>query len=115
MEIRKTCVPLPNKIKDMTQTVTKKMGLESQTFNFWKENKVDGFFQLTEGELSIKFIEWMKLQSKDRLSIYSTNDAVSLFIADKRGLNSVGNSEKDFAEYRTMEIILKPILRTFLQ
>ena len=91
------------------------MRLDNQVFNFWKNNRIDGFFQLTEGELCIKFTEWMQHQSKDRLAHYLISDNVAMFIADKEhGLSSMGNSEKDFAEYRIMEIVLKPIIRTHL-
>lgn len=91
------------------------MPLDNGVFNFWKDNRVDGFFQLTEGELSIKFIEWMNHQSTDRLSYYSTSDNVAMFIADKEhGLSSMGNSDHEFAEYRSMEKLLKSIIKAHL-
>ena len=32
---------------------------EFEVFNFWKENKISGFFQLTKQELIEKFQEWL--------------------------------------------------------
>lgn len=88
---------------------------EFDRFNFWKENRVDGFFQLTEDELSAKFIDYCAQKSKEWLAHYSISDVVAAFISDKEdGLNSVGNSDNNFSEYRVMDKILKPVLKSYL-
>ena len=85
---------------------------EFEVFNFWKENKISGFFQLTKQELIEKFQEWLPSRDLTWHSNYSTMDAINCFVSD--GLNSVGNTEDSFAEYTEMEKILKPIRRAYL-
>lgn len=89
-----------------------KMKIGHKVFNFWKENKVAGFFQLTDLELIAKFVEWLPTKDKAWLEYYGISEVVQVFVAD--GLNAVGNTEKDFAEYRSMEALLKPIRRNYL-
>lgn len=92
------------------------MPLDNEVFNFWKDNRVDGFFQLNSNQLIERFNLWLTSKERSWLEYYSISDIVPEFIGDKiNGLCAVGNSEKSFSEYRTMEIILKPILRSHLQ
>lgn len=88
------------------------MKLENQVFNFWKGNKVDGFFQLTQAELIEKFNAWIPTKDRSWLDYYGISECVQVFVSEN--LNAIGNTENDFAEYRTMEIILKPIRKAFL-
>jgi len=90
-----------------------KMKLEHSVFNFWKENKLTGFFQLTDKELIEKFNAWLPTKERSWLDYYGISECVQVFVAE--GLNSVGNTENEFAEYRSMEMLLKPIRRTYLE
>ena len=80
-------------------------------FSFWKENKLSGFFQLTDKELIEKFNEWLPTKERSWLDYYSTRDCINAFISEH--LNSIGNTENNFAEYDVMEELLKPIKRTY--
>jgi hypothetical protein len=85
-----------------------------KTFNFWKENKITNHFTLTEKELIAKYKIWLKTKEKEWLEYYSSRDCLAAFIAEKEGLNSVGNDFNNFKEYDEMEIILKSVRRTYL-
>ena len=82
-------------------------------FSFWKENKISGFFQLTEQELIKDFKQWLPTKDIAWHRYYSITDGVNCFISES--LTAIGNTENDFEEYRQMEEILKPIRRTYLE
>lgn len=82
------------------------------TFSFWKENRKDGFFQLTATELFGRFIMWLPTKEKAWLEYYGISDCVQAFVGES--LNAIGNTENDFEEYRAMEEILKPVRRNYL-
>lgn len=88
------------------------MKTECSVFNFWKDNKLTGFFQLTDKELIQKFSEWMKTKDVAWLDYYTTQEVVSVFVS--KGLGAVGNSENNFSEYRSMVLLLKPYKRKFI-
>lgn len=77
-----------------------------ETFNFWKGNKISGHFQLTGKELIEKFMLWLIKKEIDWLEYYPMEVIVPAFITEE--LDSVGNYENKFAEYRQMENILRP-------
>lgn len=81
-------------------------------FNFWKENKTSGFFQLTEQELIKEFNQWLPTKEVAWLEYYSTTDVVSVFVQE--ALTAIGNTDNDFEEYKAMEDLLKPIKRKFI-
>ena len=100
--------------KDM-KTGTNKMEFKSNqptVFKFWKGNKLTGFFQLTDKELIEKFNEWLPTKERSWLDYYGTRDCVCVFISEH--LNSIGNTENNFAEYQAMEELLKPIKNNYL-
>lgn len=84
-----------------------------QTFNFWKENKKSGFFQLTENELTSEFEKWLPTKDKEWLEYYSISDCVNIFVME--ALTAIGNTDDDFAEYQIMCELLKPVRRKFLE
>lgn len=89
-----------------------KMKVSHDKFNFWRENKVAGFFRLSRPALIKEFEKWLPTKDKAWLEYYGISECVQIFVAE--GLNSVGNTDKNFAEYKNMEILLKPIRNKFL-
>lgn len=89
------------------------MKKKTTTFNFWKENKKSGFFQLTEQELIKEFQQWLPTKNLDWHRYYSITDGLNCFISE--ALTAIGNTENNFEEYREMEEILKPIRRAYLE
>jgi hypothetical protein len=83
------------------------------SFSFWKDNKISGLFKLTDRELMIQFEMWIKAKGKIWLIHYNITQCVLLFVTE--GLLSTGNSDDDFAEFRIMEKILKPIYNDFVK
>lgn len=58
-------------------------------FNFWKENKLDQHFTLTDEELKTKFSAWLKTKEQDWIEYYNTARLIRFFITSQEGLNSV--------------------------
>lgn len=79
-------------------------------FTFWKENKVANLFQLDSNELSFKFKAWCATMSIDWLQYYSTDVIVRTFIADHKGLNSVGKE----SEFTDILSTLKPAYKSYM-
>jgi hypothetical protein len=69
-----------------------------RTYNFWKENRQKGLFQLTFLEIKTKFIEWMKTKERSWMDYYYMN-LFDVFVMAPDGLNSVMESE-DLHELR---------------
>ena len=83
-----------------------------EVFNFWKDNRTDGLFQLNKVELIEKFTAWIETKEADWLIYYNSLQVINEFIASKDGLSSVGNSENNFAQIESMMEILRPIINT---
>ena len=81
-------------------------------FSFWKDNKVSGFFQLTDKELSAKFKVWLLTKDKEWLAYYGINDCINNFVSVE--LNAIGNTENNFWEYDSMRDLLAPIRNSYL-
>ena len=81
-------------------------------YNFWKENKISGHFELTEKQLISKFREWLPSKKLEWYSYYRIEDCLNCFISE--ALNAIGNTDNDFREYREMEELLNPIRREYI-
>lgn len=77
-----------------------------QQFNFWKDNRTDEHFQLTEKEIIAHFNEWIATKEIPWLVYYNMNAIVCSFISEK--LKAVGNSDNNWEEINELEILLKP-------
>ena len=61
-------------------------------FKFWKENKINQEFEISDIELKNRFSSYLKNNTKSYLDF---GTQVSMFISTPEGLNSV-NDVKDF-------------------
>lgn len=82
---------------------------QTQTFTFWKDNRLDQQFTLTAEELQTKFLAWMKQRKKDWLEYYAFN-LVRTFITAKDGLSSVFEE----SDYEKIELLLREIKWRYL-
>ena len=80
-------------------------------FNFWKENKIDQHFTLTETDLVEKFKEWLSNKQRNWLDYYTTHEVLCSFIGETAGLSSVQEPK----EMDAMVKLLKPIKQKYLQ
>lgn len=76
-----------------------------QTFNFWKENKIDGLFTLNSKELKEEFIKWLASQNKVNLQYIGSERTITHFIGGVNGLNSM----YDEKQYLKIVELLKPV------
>ena len=79
-------------------------------FTFWRENKVANVFQLESDEVTRRFRTWLATRSQDWLEYYSTDIIVRTFIADHKGLNSVGKE----SEINDLLSTLKPAYKSYM-
>lgn len=94
-----------------TKTKLKSTGnkVKDVRLHFWRENMMANHFILTKDELVKQFSEWLPKQKANWLRYYGWNIAtlVQCFVAQKDGMNSVGQTEND--QYDRMYSMLKEI------
>lgn len=83
------------------------------TYSFWKGNRKDGFFQLSAEEVIEKYKEWLPTENLDWHTYYGLTDSINRFVS--KYLLSIGNTENDFEEYRSMELLLRDVRNNYLQ
>jgi hypothetical protein len=91
----------------MVQKLSKaqKLGNDvNPAFTFWIENKVANKRVFFISDIRQLFQKWLRTKETDWLEYYDSTAIVSSFIADKNGLNAVGEP-KEFEEIRRL---LKP-------
>lgn len=97
------------------KTTLKTTGNKSQDLrlHFWRENKIDKHFILTEEEFIRYFEEWLTKQQKEWLQYYGCNIStiVLSFVTFKDGLNSTPSTDDN--QYKRMDEILKPIRNNY--
>lgn len=86
--------------------------MPEQKFRFWKENRNDGHYTLTEGELIAKFTAWLNVQERAFLECYPIGFAVAIFIADKRE-HELNSTPEENSFIKIVEL-LRPIRRRYL-
>lgn len=87
------------------------------SFSFWKNNRIDRHFKLTESELIEKFVNWKEYQLHDPersfswWEYYYGSQLVRAFITDKelkQGLESVFDEKEWETIYETLRNYLDP-------
>lgn len=83
------------------------------SFNFWKDNRMDQHFLLSPKELSARFHDWIYTKENqpeewDRLTYYSNDIIVRMYIAEKGGHGLASNYDE--AEFKEIYKLLKPII-----
>jgi len=78
------------------------MQTPDKTFDFWKDNKIDGHYQLTEGELTKRFKKWLATKEEAWMAYYSSERAIRLFITDGEGLSSAFEEKSFDAIYHVL-------------
>lgn len=64
-------------------------------FQFWKDNQLDQYFELSFNELKEKFISWVKTKEKSWCEYYGLYQVYLVFVGDQSGLASVSESEEN--------------------
>lgn len=70
----------------------KKKTVIPQTFKFWKDNRKDQEYQLTQWELKAKYLEYLNKKDPDWI-LYYGHQTVWAFVSSDDGLRSVSESE----------------------
>ena len=80
-------------------------------FNFWRSNKINAHFQLTEKELVAKYSAWLK--TKPVAWLQSNMNTIGCFISanEPMALNSTCEIGEEF---EMMVELLQPVLKDFL-
>lgn len=77
-------------------------------YRFWKDNRTDKDFILSESEVQDKFLEWMKSKDRDWLDYYGHNQSMMhLFIGESengKGLESVSDDITDNHLWDTLKL-----------
>lgn len=68
-----------------------------ETFQFWKDNKIDQHYTLTIEQLKEKFKKWLKTKDPVWIEYYSSEQIVLTFITAKDGLSSI-HEQKELSD-----------------
>jgi hypothetical protein len=83
---------------------TKQKAPALKPFDFWRDNLLAGYFQLTAEELQTKFVEWKQKQKPEWYTYYYGVRAVLSFLGDKDGLSATHEAD----QFDDIYAVLKP-------
>lgn len=93
-----------SQLKIITKQKNKAMKIIVITnFSFWKNNKKDQFFQLSDEEVAIRFRIWMLTKDREFLEHYGIETATRIFITED--LSAVGKE----SEFPDLVLITKQV------
>lgn len=88
-----------------------KRKVQKTNFVFFKDNRMDGKFSLSEQQIKEKYIDWLKAKEISWIEYYG-HKTVWSFISEKEGLSSVVD---DPADYVDLEDLLMDVRHGYLK